>query len=96
MAEAYKYGVDHIGDPRKDKEALAAVSPINFADQIIRPLMLIHPRDDGIVSYDETERMAEALDDAGVPYTLVTLEDSGHTWRSAEDERTEFEAVLAT
>ncbi|MEL8056326.1 MAG: prolyl oligopeptidase family serine peptidase [Pseudomonadota bacterium] len=94
-SEAYKYWVDHIGDPRKDKEALTAVSPINFAGQVVRPIMLIHPRGDAIVSYDETERMAKALDDAGVAYTLLTLEDSSHTWRSDEDERTEFEAVLA-
>ncbi|MEO1642885.1 MAG: prolyl oligopeptidase family serine peptidase [Pseudomonadota bacterium] len=94
-SEAYRYWVEHIGDPREDKDAIAAVSPINFADRIVRPLLLIHPRDDRVVLYEETERMAEALDKVGVPYTLLTLEDSGHSWRSDEDERKEYETVLA-
>lgn len=94
-SEAYKYWIEHIGDPRRDKDELEAVSPINFAARIVRPLLLIHPREDRIVSYKETERMARALDKAKVEYTLLTLEDSGHSYRSDEDERLEYEAVLA-
>ena len=94
-SEAYKYWAEHIGDPRANRDELRAISPVNFADQVTKPLLLIHPRDDRVVDYSESEKMAEALRKAGKPYTFLTLEESGHSYRSDKDERLEYEAVLA-
>lgn len=94
-SDTYKYWVAHIGDPRKDKDKLNATSPAKLADRIICPVLLTHGVDDDIVPIKQSEIMAKAMDKAGVPYEFVRLEESSHNYRSDEDERKEYEAMLA-
>lgn len=94
-SEAYEYWVKHIGDPSADKAALAAVSPADMADRITRPVLLLHGKDDGIVPFDQSKRMAKAMEKAGKPVKLVELKDSGHTYMSDEEERTFYDEILA-
>ena len=94
-SESYKYWVSHIGDPRKDKDALSAVSPALLAHAITRPVLLIHGKDDGVVPIEQSEFMAEAMDEAGKTYEMVVLEESAHTYRSDPDEKLEYESILA-
>jgi len=93
-SEAYLYWVEHIGDPSKDKEKLAATSPARMANRVTRPIMLIHGEDDGIVPISQSELMEKALRKAGKPYEFLRLPDSAHSYRSEEDELREYEAVL--
>lgn len=93
-SEVYEYIVSHIGHPRRDKDDLNSVSPAKLADRITRPILLIHGKDDGIVPIEQTEAMEKALLKAGKPFTKVILEDSAHSYRSDEDERKEYEAIL--
>lgn len=94
-SEAYQYWVDHIGDPDDDRAVLEAVSPAELADRVSRPLLILHGEEDGIVDYEQAKIMAKALDKAGKPYRLVTLEESGHSYMSDEDEWTYYSEIIA-
>lgn len=94
-SESYKYWVSHIGDPRKDKDAIRAVSPALLADAIVRPVLLIHGKEDGVVPIEQSEFMAEAMEDAGKAFEMVVLEESAHSYRSDPDEKLEYETILA-
>ena len=58
-----------------------AVSPRRFAARADAPIMLIHGRDDIVVPYEQSAKMADALKDAGKPYRLVQLREEDH-WLS--------------
>lgn len=58
-----------------------AVSPRQLADRADAPIMLIHGRDDTVVPYSHSSRMADKLKDYGKPYELVELEGEDH-WLS--------------
>ena len=92
-SEAYQYWVEHIGDPKKDKERIRSVSPVNLADNVTRPLLIIHGAEDDIVPMEQADLMERALKKAGKSYQRITLEDSGHNVGSEEDERKEFIAI---
>ncbi len=93
-SEAYEYWVEHIGHPKHDKAALRAVSPAKLADQVIRPILLIHGENDGVVPIKQMQIMVKALKRASKPFVELTLEDSAHSYRSDEDERAEYDAIL--
>lgn len=94
-SEAYKYWVEHIGDPKRDKDAIKAVSPALLADRITRPVLLIHGEKDRVVPVKQAEIMEKALLNAGKPHTKIVLEDSFHSYRTDEDEQREQSAILA-
>jgi dipeptidyl aminopeptidase/acylaminoacyl peptidase len=56
---------------------------------------LIHGTDDDVVPLKQSEIMAKALRKAKKYYKLVELEDSTHSYRSDEDQRLEYETILA-
>ena len=60
---------------------LDAVSPLRLADRADAPIMLIHGRDDIVVEYLHSQKMAEALKNAGKPYEFVELSEEDH-WLS--------------
>ena len=61
-------------------------SPRTFAERADAPVLLIHGRDDTVVLYEQSAKMADALDDAGKPYKLVELEGEDH-WLSLGETR---------
>jgi dipeptidyl aminopeptidase/acylaminoacyl peptidase len=62
------------------------ISPRRFARQADAPILLIHGRDDTVVPFDQSTRMADALKDAGKTYRLVELHEEDH-WLSRPDTR---------
>jgi dipeptidyl aminopeptidase/acylaminoacyl peptidase len=63
-----------------------AVSPRRFAAQADAPILLIHGRDDTVVPFEQSTKMADALKDAGKPYRLVELREEDH-WLSRSTTR---------
>ena len=63
-----------------------AASPRRFAAQADAPILLIHGREDTVVPYDQSLKMADALKDAGKPYRLVDLGEEDH-WLSRSTTR---------
>lgn len=56
-------------------------SPRFSAERADAPVMLIHGRDDTVVPFEQSAKMADALKDAGKPYELVQLDGEDH-WLS--------------
>ena len=71
------------------------ISPIRFAKKADAPILLIHGRDDTVVSFEQSTKMADALKDAGKPYEFIELKGEDH-WLSRSDTREQMlEATLA-
>lgn len=70
------------------------VSPQKHADQSSAPILLIHGKDDTVVPYVHSTKMADALKDADKPFELVTLEGEDHWLSRSETRRTMLEAAV--
>jgi dipeptidyl aminopeptidase/acylaminoacyl peptidase len=67
-----------IGDPIKDAADLSDISPVNHADKIAVPLLLVYSKDDQTVPFEQARLMTSALDKGNKPYQLVTRHNEGH------------------
>ncbi len=92
----YNEDVETSGGARVTRSALVeqlgpragwdAVSPRRLANKADAPILLIHGRDDTVVPYSHSQKMADALKDAGKPFELVTLQGEDH-WLSLSSTR---------
>jgi acetyl esterase/lipase len=79
-----------------DRAAIAKrVSPTTYVRRGLPPVMIIHGSADPIVPFDQATRLQKALDGAGVPNEMITIEGGGHGgWKTAEMERV-YKAIRA-
>jgi dipeptidyl aminopeptidase/acylaminoacyl peptidase len=73
------------GDPVKDAELLARISPLGAVDRIKAPLMVIHGANDPRVPVEEAEQIVAALRARGVPVEYLRYEDEGHGLAKAKN-----------
>lgn len=71
---------ENLGDPKTFDE----VSPRKHAARADAPILLIHGKDDTVVPFNQSTRMADALKDAGKPFEFVTLREEDHWLSKAE------------
>ena len=91
LADMYTEDYRGSGEARVSKTALmeelgprdrwASLSPRRHAGKADAPVLLIHGKDDTVVPYSHTHRMADALKDAGKPVQIVALASEDH-WLS--------------
>jgi len=70
-----------------------ARSPLQHGDRIERPVILFHGLDDQVVPAEQSERMALALSQRGVPVELHLIPGEGHGFR---DQATQVRVLEAT
>jgi dipeptidyl aminopeptidase/acylaminoacyl peptidase len=70
-------------------------SPVNHADSISRPLLLLQGLDDKVVPPAQAEVIVAALKERGVPYAYIAFEGEGHGFRKEENIRRAFAAHLS-
>lgn len=63
---------------------LQEMSPIHHVTPDLPPFLLVHGTSDGIVPYEQSERMLKKLQSAGVTAELITVEGGGHGLRGWE------------
>jgi dipeptidyl aminopeptidase/acylaminoacyl peptidase len=68
-------------------------SPITFAEQIVRPLLIIQGMNDVRVKPTESEQIVDALQRRDIPVTYATFSDEGHGF-VREENRLAFSAVM--
>jgi dipeptidyl aminopeptidase/acylaminoacyl peptidase len=73
------------GDPEKDQEALAKLSPMTYIDRLRAPLLLIQGVSDPRVPVGEALQIYETLQKKGVPSELVLFADEGHGARRRDN-----------
>jgi len=97
-SDRYEYWVKSIGDPRADRTAIEAASPLRRAADWRLPILLIHGDADDIVPVEQSREMDRALRRAGKEVRFVELEDEGHNnWSSKVEAQVlnEIETFLA-
>ena len=69
-----------IGDSRTEegRKFLLSRSPITYADQIKKPLLIVHGANDVRVTLDESEQLVAKMKERKIPVTFVVYPDEGH------------------
>ena len=78
----YWEGLMADGDARRAK--LRAISPVNFAENVTAPVLLLHGDDDTVVPIAQSTKMRRALRDANKSVELIKLKGEDHWLSSAE------------
>ena len=77
---------DYLVGPWPDAiEAYKERSPVNHADSISRPLLLLQGLDDKVVPPAQAESIVAALKERAIPYAYIAFEGEGHGLRKAEN-----------
>jgi len=89
-----------IGDPRTEegRAFLAERSPLSYADQIKKPLLISQGANDPRVKQAESDQIVHAMQDANIPVTYLLYTDEGHGFARPENRLSFFavaEAFLA-
>jgi len=91
----YEFEKAMIGDPSKDKEMMRQSSPLQLAEQIRIPVLLIHGEQDNVVAIDQSERMEKKLRRLNREVELIRIEDAGHGGWTPEQEKRIVDATAA-
>ena len=75
-----------LGDPKTDAEMLAAVSPLEHAQRIKAPVLLVHGGRDRRVPIENGERMRDALRRHDKMVDWVVYPEEGHGFQFLENE----------
>jgi dipeptidyl aminopeptidase/acylaminoacyl peptidase len=74
------------------RRVLEERSPLNLVDRIVRPLLIAQGANDVRVKPSESDQIATAMIQRGIPVTYVYYADEGHGFRRPENRRS-FTAV---
>ena len=70
---------DLIGGPVQEHQDLARqASPITYVKPNLPPFLVIHGDQDGVVPFNQSERLAAALKQAEVDCTFIVVQGAGH------------------
>ena len=83
-----------IGPYPKERELYRQRSPIHFAEQLARPMLLLQGLDDKVVLPAQAEMMVEVLERKGIPYEYIAFDGEGHGFRKEESIVRSLESTL--
>ena len=92
---AREYWNQQVGDLRNEEAFLKSISPVNFADKITAPVLIIQGKDDKIVPPVQARFLINALEKAGHPSESLFIAHEGHGFFSNEARLEEFKAIEA-
>ncbi len=81
------------GDPVRDADLFARISPIHRAERVQVPVLLAHGTRDPRVPYSESEQFAAALAERQKPVSLLTFDYAGHGFIRPADRARVYTAV---
>lgn len=84
-----------VGDPVRDQEALASVSPVFHVEKIRAPLLIVQGAMDPRVNRAESDQLVEALRARGIQVPYIVKEDEGHGFQKEENRFEFFRAMEA-
>jgi dipeptidyl aminopeptidase/acylaminoacyl peptidase len=82
--------LESMGNP----SGFNTVSPRRLADRADAPILLIHGKNDTVVEFEHSTKMANALKDAGKPHELVVLREADHWLSHAETRKQMLEEAM--
>lgn len=84
-----------MGNPETDSAALYNKSPLFFAHQIKKPLMVLQGANDPRVLKVESDEIVAAVKKNNVPVEYVVFDDEGHGFVKKENQIKGYSAILA-
>lgn len=80
--------IDYVTGLRSDEDItpLHNYCPLDLIDNDFPATLLLHGDDDEDVPYEESVRMEQGLNDAGIPCELITIERGKHTFDENMDD----------
>jgi acetyl esterase/lipase len=76
---AFRGGLAGQTEEQKE-EAARAVSPVSYVRPGLPPFFLVHGDADTLVPVQQSEKLARALREAGVPAELIIIPGGAHSW----------------
>ncbi len=92
--EAFKKVLEKEMGPFDDMEFFRNKSPLFFADNIVRPLMVLQGANDPRVLKAESDDIVAAAEANGVPVEYVVFEDEGHGFAKTRNREHGYAAIL--
>jgi len=96
---AYKSANEHwrreIGDPDKDGAVLGSISPVNFAEKITAPVLIIQGKEDRTVPPEQAKVMIAALNQTGRKPESLFISDLGHGYGNEKQRLQIYKAIVA-
>ncbi|MEE9512905.1 MAG: prolyl oligopeptidase family serine peptidase [Anaerolineales bacterium] len=87
--------LDSLIGPYPEKEGLYRErSPIHHTDRLSSPVILLQGLEDEVVHPEQSEILAKALHEKGLPYVYLTFEGEQHGFRRSETIQNSLEAEL--
>ncbi|WP_041054464.1 S9 family peptidase [Jeotgalibacillus campisalis] len=83
-----------VGDPIEDKEKLTEDSPIQYLEEMTKPMLVIQGAKDPRVVKAESDQIVQALKDKGREVEYLVLDDEGHGFSKKENEIKVYRRVL--
>jgi dipeptidyl aminopeptidase/acylaminoacyl peptidase len=83
-----------IGDPARSRPLFRARSPLRHARRITCPVIFFQGAKDRVVPPEQSQTMAAALRDRGLPVAYLEYPDEAHGFRRADAVRESLEAEL--
>ena len=84
-----------VGPLPYDQDVYTQRAPLNHAEDLTCPVLLLQGLDDPIVLPSQSERFAAALARRGIPYAYLAFAGEAHGFRRAETEVTCLQAELS-
>jgi dipeptidyl aminopeptidase/acylaminoacyl peptidase len=82
------------GSLEHDREFLESISPLNHADKITAPLMVIHGANDPRVPLSEAEQLVGALKERAMSVEFLMFDDEGHGLVKLKNKLVAFPAIV--
>ncbi|MBP1906750.1 dipeptidyl aminopeptidase/acylaminoacyl peptidase [Paenibacillus turicensis] len=83
-----------LGHPERDRERLLKDSPITYAEQMIKPMMIIQGANDPRVVKAESDQLVALLEEKGVEVQYIVMEDEGHGFSKRKNEINVYRSML--
>jgi dipeptidyl aminopeptidase/acylaminoacyl peptidase len=77
--------ISEYGDPDKDADALAKLSPMTYVDRVKAPLLVMQGASDPRVPAGEAVQIHDSIEARGVPCKLMIFPDEGHGAQKREN-----------
>ena len=87
--------ISEYGDPDKDAEALAKLSPMTYIEKVKAPLLVVQGATDPRVPAGEAIQIHDALSKRGLPVDLMIFPDEGHGAQKRENRVVMYGHALA-
>ena len=84
-----------IGPYPEERELYRQRSPVHFAEQLERPMLLLQGLDDKVVLPAQAEMMVDVLERKGIPHAYLAFEGEGHGFRREESIVRSLESTLS-